>query len=274
MALFSQKELEGLQTSIGTPAAIARILSAIAMVESGPATIVSGVAKVPSDKIGDEELQTTYWGPSIGLWMVRSIKSQSGTGKTRDATRLLDPAFNAKSAKAIYEDQGLNAWSVYTGGQYKAYMQEEFPPPPNTYVVQGGDTLSKIADKFNTTVEILTNLNNLADPNKINIGQHIILPGAIIIPPPPYVPPPFPTGLAPDKSVPSAKPLQQALKDAEYMLETVVASDNYGPKTQDAVVKFHNDNPTFRAAGVTRDVKIGPKGWEHLHRLAYEVNGA
>ncbi|MFM9576769.1 GH25 family lysozyme [Streptomyces turgidiscabies] len=86
---------------------------------------------------------------------------------------------------------------------------------------------------------------------------------------PTYTPPKFPTGLAPGKAAPSAVTLQRALKAAGYMTKSVKESPNYGPATQAAVAKFHNAHPTYRAKGTTHDVKIGPKGWAALFRLAY-----
>lgn len=43
----------------------------------------------------------------------------------------------------------------------------------NYYIVQAGDTLSGIAEKFNTTVEELAEKNHIQDPNVIYIGQKI-----------------------------------------------------------------------------------------------------
>jgi GH25 family lysozyme M1 (1,4-beta-N-acetylmuramidase) len=85
-----------------------------------------------------------------------------------------------------------------------------------------------------------------------------------------YTPPKFPTGLAPNKAAPSAVTLQRALKAAGYMAKSVKESPNYGPTTQAAVAKFHNAHTVFRAKGTTHDVKIGPKGWAALFRLAYD----
>ncbi|WP_079195790.1 peptidoglycan recognition protein family protein [Streptomyces acidiscabies] len=86
---------------------------------------------------------------------------------------------------------------------------------------------------------------------------------------PSYTPPKFPTGLAPGKSKPSARPLQKALKAAGFMSQSVTEADSYGPQTQAAVARFHNAHPTYRAAGKSYDPAIGPKGWAYLHRLAY-----
>ena len=45
------------------------------------------------------------------------------------------------------------------------------------YTVVAGDTLSAIAKKFGTTVAALQEYNNIADANKINVGQIIRIPG-------------------------------------------------------------------------------------------------
>lgn len=50
---------------------------------------------------GDKTLQNATWGPSIGLWQIRSLKAESGKGTVRDGTRLKDPTFNAKSMASI-----------------------------------------------------------------------------------------------------------------------------------------------------------------------------
>lgn len=55
------------------------------------------------------------------------------------------------------------------------------PPPqpsPSTYTVQRGDTLGNIARRFNTTIQILIQLNpQIINPNLIYPGQVINLPG-------------------------------------------------------------------------------------------------
>lgn len=49
----------------------------------------------------------------------------------------------------------------------------------NTYTVKSGDTLSAIASKYNTTVEKLVSINNISNPNLINVGQVLKLIGEV-----------------------------------------------------------------------------------------------
>ena len=44
------------------------------------------------------------------------------------------------------------------------------------YVVQAGDTLSRIAQRFNTTVDAIVRANNLSNPNSLSVGQRLIIP--------------------------------------------------------------------------------------------------
>lgn len=46
-----------------------------------------------------------------------------------------------------------------------------------TYTVQAGDTLTAIANKYGTTVDSLVALNNIADKNKIYVGQILKISG-------------------------------------------------------------------------------------------------
>lgn len=50
-------------------------------------------------------------------------------------------------------------------------------PTPQVYVVAKGDTMTKIAKKFNVTVAQIMEANpTIKDPNKISLGQEIIIP--------------------------------------------------------------------------------------------------
>ncbi|GAB6099754.1 DUF3794 domain-containing protein [Halanaerocella petrolearia] len=48
------------------------------------------------------------------------------------------------------------------------------------YVVQSGDTLYKIAARYNTTVDAIVEANDIDNPNYIDVGQKLIIPKNII----------------------------------------------------------------------------------------------
>lgn len=54
-----------------------------------------------------------------------------------------------------------------------ANLHQEGP----TYIVQSGDTLNSIALRFGVSPDELQSVNGIADPNALNIGQSLIIPG-------------------------------------------------------------------------------------------------
>jgi LysM repeat protein len=45
-----------------------------------------------------------------------------------------------------------------------------------TYTVQPGDTLNRIAARFDTTVERIQALNDLSDPRALRVGTKLVIP--------------------------------------------------------------------------------------------------
>lgn len=113
MATLTPQQLYALARGAGLDPGQAIIAAAVALAESGgdPAAV------------GDEGIQTGTWGPSVGLWQVRSLKADYGTGRARDAARLADPALNAASMAEI-SGQGASwrPWSAYTSGRYRQFI--------------------------------------------------------------------------------------------------------------------------------------------------------
>ena len=170
--LFSQNQIRNRMLDLGVPRKRAKIMSAIAMVEApGPRT--DGHPTADMDTVGDQDLANATWGFSYGPFHIRSLRAHKGTGEYRDETRLLTPDFHFKSAARILHEQGLKAWSTYTSGAYKAYMPDEFPPLPGHHVVQAGETLSGIANKYETTWQELARINGLHAPYTLKIGQQV-----------------------------------------------------------------------------------------------------
>jgi LysM repeat protein len=100
---------------------------------------------------------------------LKSLASRFGT--TVDA--LLAANKDITNPNVIYEGQRL---TVYVG---PATPPPATPPPAGgqTYYAVRGDTLRKIAAKFNTTVDAILKVNpQIKNPNLIYVGQAITIP--------------------------------------------------------------------------------------------------
>ena len=73
MTTLSPAAIYTLARNAGLSAAAATTATAVALAESGGRT----------DAVGDVGLEDATWGPSVGLWQIRSLKAQSGTGQPR-----------------------------------------------------------------------------------------------------------------------------------------------------------------------------------------------
>lgn len=73
--------------------------------------------------LGDTTITDATWGPSVGLWQVRSLVAANGTGTARDASQLASPAFNASAAQQISGGwTNFTPWSTYGSGAYRGYL--------------------------------------------------------------------------------------------------------------------------------------------------------
>ncbi len=73
------------------------------------------------------------------------------------------------------------------------------------YTVVAGDSLYYIALRFNTTVSAITNANNLADPNRLSVGQRLLIPDQPLPTPIPLTPTPIPGQYQPTP-IPQSQP--------------------------------------------------------------------
>ena len=87
-----------------------------------------------------------------------------------------------------------NAWLAYAGAtgqpvpapqpqpyvepQVQAYTQPVAQTDGTTYIVQSGDTLSEIAQRFGTTYQHLAAINGISNPDIIHVGQEIHIDGS------------------------------------------------------------------------------------------------
>lgn len=115
----------------GLNSAQAVIATAIALGESGG----------DDASVGDVNLQTQTWGPSVGLWQIRTLVSETGTGSDRDIKALQgNPARQAQAMVRI-SSNGTNwtPWTVYTRGIYTKFMGQA------TAAMSGGTAITGVS---------------------------------------------------------------------------------------------------------------------------------
>lgn len=131
---YTYAQLEGLWISNGGSAALAPIMAAIALAESGG----NPLAKNTTDNGGSQ----TSW----GLWQI-----SDGT-HNQPVNNILDPNINASQAVKKVQSQGLSAWGTYTSGKYKQFMSGAAPStsglPSGSTSVQNASLTSDLGDSI------------------------------------------------------------------------------------------------------------------------------
>jgi LysM repeat protein len=94
---------------------------------------------------------------------------------------------NSLSSDRIYVGQKLVIPAGGSSGGYSAPSKGSSSPDPvsykpsgngSVYVVQKGDTLGTIAKMHGFTINELARMNNLADPNRLRVGQRLTVSGS------------------------------------------------------------------------------------------------
>lgn len=114
MARRTAAEIFTTARAAGLSVAQAVMATAIALAESGG----------DDRAVGDVGLQNSTWGPSVGLWQIRTLRSATGTGGDRDINALQgDPARQARAMMAISrQGSDWSPWSVYARGSYQQFL--------------------------------------------------------------------------------------------------------------------------------------------------------
>lgn len=133
----------------------ARLTTAVAV-----ATAESGLNPA---KLGDVALQDDKWGPSVGLWQIRSLKAEKGKGTTRDQTKLTDPAFNAKAMMEI-SGGGSNwgPWSVTHPSDPAGYLRYQAARPGAAVAASAALTAGGVVDAKDTVTDAADSVGQLA----------------------------------------------------------------------------------------------------------------
>lgn len=113
--------------------------------------------------VGSKNFETTEGNMSGGIVGHRTVAI--GWGYIRGFARPKYSKATNSTPKPEKTDTGAN--TKPTGATTTA----------KTYTVKSGDNLTKIANKFGTTVQVLVDLNNIKNKNLIYVGQVLKLPG-------------------------------------------------------------------------------------------------
>lgn len=169
MSTLSPAQIFTLARNAGLSPSAAAIATAIALAESGGRT----------DAVGDVGLQDAKWGPSIGLWQIRSLRAEYGTGSPRDASRLKDPTFNAAAMVSISGKGGnWKPWSTYTSGSYKRYVSEVAAGMGQSGVAGDGAT-TRLGDNVSDALDKLNPFSGWA-ADALKIGLYVLGGGAAV----------------------------------------------------------------------------------------------
>ena len=121
-------------------------------------------AVTTSDSSYAEEPTTTAFNPGDDPATGDTTLNPANEGQLRD----LEALPSELTLGRTHPFQSLDFFCV----PYPPVEEEEVEM---TVVVQRGDYLSRIADRYNVTVDELVRLNNIADPNLLFVGQKLLL---------------------------------------------------------------------------------------------------
>lgn len=116
---YSYDQLLELAHNAKVPRQYRNIAAAVAMAEHRGHPDPNGV--------GDKGIQDEKWGPSIGLWQIRSLKpAYLHLEPWRDPARLANPHFNARAMYSISKGgTDFTPWATFKDGLYKQYLRGE-----------------------------------------------------------------------------------------------------------------------------------------------------
>lgn len=128
---LTQSQLQQLTLNAGFPSAMAQLMSAIAMAESGGCPTATN----PTDNNGTQ----TSW----GLWQI-----SNGTHSVLSGWN--DPQTNANMAYQKYKSQGLGAWGTYTSGSYKSFLNSDNSSSSSSSNSSNSSSGNPLTDLFNS----------------------------------------------------------------------------------------------------------------------------
>ena len=129
MPRLNPRQIFALARNAGFDNGQAVTMTAIALAESGGDTAVTH--------------RNSNGSLDVGLWQINSVHGYS-------TASMQDPFQNARAAKAIYDSQGLNAWTVFRTGAYRRQLNPALDAMPRSGtsvqdILRGMQTLGSAA---------------------------------------------------------------------------------------------------------------------------------
>lgn len=127
MGTYTFAQLEGFWDQAGGDPSLAPTMAAISEAESSGSDVIQK----------GQPYATTGW----GLWQITPGDSEPSIGVDN---ALLNPLTNAQAAVAKEKSQGLGAWTTYTSGAYKQFMQGNVTPNQATAASYANGTQASV----------------------------------------------------------------------------------------------------------------------------------
>ena len=119
-------------------------------------------------------LNTTLRGGDKG-WKPDTSGQHPRLGFCRAGGLIIETCFISNTVETRKLLDNLDAAAQVVAAAIAKHATKGEPVAANTYTVAAGDSLTKIAEKFGTSVAELGRLNKLRDANKIEVGQKLIV---------------------------------------------------------------------------------------------------
>ena len=120
-----------------------------------------------------------FLGLGFGLVQMLNRPDMAGPGLTLAQTELPSPtasALSVISASTLGNTAPVNVTTSNSPASAQKQIQSSARVLDANYTIAAGDTLIKIAQRFNTTVERIQAFNNLSDPRALRIGTKLVIP--------------------------------------------------------------------------------------------------
>lgn len=146
---------------------------------------------------GDVGLQTDVWGPSVGVFQIRTLKAETGTGRDRDIAWLESSLDH--QAKAAYDishgGTDWTPWTTYNTGAYRTYLAQaqaaaggaapstNGPGNPTTVAASSSDPLPTWGPAWLPWNWLSDAGNAAADTvkNALSGARNIVIEGAFVV---------------------------------------------------------------------------------------------